>query len=114
MMKKFRKKLSPSPGMKTSDSERVVKPDEAAAAVPAKHRITHVGHLKLADQVIPCYVTEAGIRVLSGRGMQEALRLVDEEAPKSGQKPGSRMDRFLNNKTLRALLFKLDYQGIFA
>ena len=67
---------------------------------------THTGSLKLGSLEIPCYVTESGDRVLSGRGMQEALRLVDEEAPASGQKPGSRMDRFLGTKSLKSLIFK--------
>ena len=43
---------------------------------------------------------------MSGRGMQEALRLVDEEVPASGQKPGSRMDRFLGTKALKPLIYK--------
>ena len=38
--------------------------------------------------------------------MQEALRLVDEDLPESGQKPGSRMTRLLNNKKLKPLIFK--------
>ena len=66
----------------------------------------HTGTIKIGDLEIPCYVTDEGERVLSGRGMQEALRLVDEEAPASGQKPGSRMDRLLGQKSLKPLLYK--------
>lgn len=67
---------------------------------------THTGTIKIGDLEIPCYVTETKERVLSGRGMQEALRLVDEESPASGQKPGSRMDRFLGTKSLKPLIYK--------
>lgn len=67
---------------------------------------THTGTLKIGELEIPCYVTESGERLLSGRGMQEALRLVDAEAPPSGQKPGSRMDRFLGTKSLKPLIYK--------
>lgn len=72
------------------------------------------GELQLGGVTIPCYVNEHGQRIISGRAMQEALRLVDEELPSSGQKPGSRLTRLLNNKTLRALIFKNKSQDHFA
>lgn len=64
------------------------------------------GTLALGSVSIPCYVTHDGQRLISGRGMQEALRLVDENLPESGQKPGSRMTRLLSNKKLKPLIFK--------
>ncbi|HUB67083.1 MAG TPA: P63C domain-containing protein [Candidatus Methylacidiphilales bacterium] len=64
------------------------------------------GVLNLGVVSIPCFVTHDGQRLISGRGMQEALRLVDPEVPESGQKPGSRMTRLLNNKKLKPLIFK--------
>lgn len=64
------------------------------------------GKLPLGSLTLDCYVTVDGQRLISGRGMQEALRLVDEEVPLSGQKPGSRMTRLLNNKKLNPLIFK--------
>ncbi|MDR3158609.1 MAG: P63C domain-containing protein [Zoogloeaceae bacterium] len=67
---------------------------------------THTGVITIGTLEIPCYVTKDGARVLSGRGMQEALRLVDEEPPSSGQKSGSRMDRFLGTKSLKSLIYK--------
>lgn len=82
---------------------------KAAAAKKEKALLpvaTHSGTLKIGELMIPCYVTESGERLLSGRGMQEALRLVDAELPPSGQKPGSRMDRFLGTKSLKPLFFK--------
>ena len=64
------------------------------------------GILKLGDVELNCYVTVDGERLISGRGMQEALRLVDPGLPEKGQKPGSRMTRLLNNKKLKPLIFK--------
>jgi hypothetical protein len=71
------------------------------------------GVLKLGTVELPCYVTVDGERLVSGRGMQEALRLVDEELPESGQKPGSRMTRLLNNIKLKPLIFKNKSQDHF-
>jgi len=64
------------------------------------------GEITLGNVLIPCYVTQEGKRFISGRGMQEALRLVDVEVPKSGEKPGSRLTRLLNGKYLKPLIFK--------
>lgn len=75
-----------------------------AARARWNKRITHEGTLRLVDIEIPCYVTEDGVRVLSGRGMQEALRLVDEEPSKRGAKPWSRVDRFFSTKPLKSLI----------
>src|SRR5581483_9841047 len=63
------------------------------------------GMLDLGGIKIPCYVTKDGQRLISGRGMQEALRLVDEK-PTGREKPGSRLTRLLNNKTLKPLIYK--------
>lgn len=72
--------------------------------------VTHTGMLKLGDVELPCYVTtgEDGkpLRLLSQRALQDALRLVDEEVPVSGQHPGSRVDRFLTAKWSKPLIFK--------
>jgi hypothetical protein len=62
--------------------------------------------LSLGGVEVDCYVTEDGERLIAGRGMQEVLRLVDENAPKSGQKPGSRMTRLLSNKDIKPLIYK--------
>ena len=42
----------------------------------AKRIITHDGNLDLGDVNIPCYVLEDSTRVLSGMGMQDALKEV--------------------------------------
>lgn len=69
-------------------------------------RITHTGSLDLSGFSLSCYVTSSGERLLSGRGLQETLRLVDEDPPASGQKPGSRVDRFLTSKWANSLIYK--------
>lgn len=63
------------------------------------------GELKLGDVNIPCYVTADGQRLISGRAMQDALRLVDE-TPGGAEKTGSRLTRYLNNKKLKPLFYK--------
>ena len=68
--------------------------------------VLYSGELILGNVSLPCYVTVDGERLLSGRGMQEALRLVDEAPSESGQKPGSRMTRLLSNKRLSSLIYK--------
>lgn len=62
--------------------------------------------LSLGGVEVDCYVTEDGERLIAGRGMQEVLKLVDEELPLSGQKPGSRLTRLLSNKTLGPLIYR--------
>lgn len=72
----------------------------------SKLKVTHEGILNLAGNQIPCYVLEDGTRVLSGRQMQSALKLVDDENTKDSQAPGSRLKRYLTQKTLTPYLFK--------
>ena len=92
-----------TPEERSAGASKAAKAKQEKAKLPC---ITHDGTLRIGELEIACYVTETGDRVLSGRGIQEALRLVDEEAPASGQKPGSRMDRFLGTKSLKPLIFK--------
>lgn len=70
-----------------------------------KRQISHEGEIKLGDFVIPCYVLEDGTRVLSGRGMQEALKMV-EEIDDGTQKPGTRLQRYLTQKSLEPFIYK--------
>ncbi|MDR2364580.1 MAG: P63C domain-containing protein [Zoogloeaceae bacterium] len=93
---------SMTPEERKAHAQKMAEARKERAKLP---KATHTGLLKIGDLEIPCYITENGERVLSGRGMQEALRLVDEESS-SGQKPGSRMDRFLNTKSLNPLIYK--------
>lgn len=61
--------------------------------------------LTLGGVEVDCYVTEDGERLIAGRGMQDILKVVDEDTPRV-QKPGSRLTRLLNNKTLNPLIYK--------
>ncbi|HLL72317.1 MAG TPA: P63C domain-containing protein [Pyrinomonadaceae bacterium] len=74
-------------------------------------KITHEGMLNLAGIEIPCYVTENEKRVLSGRGMQEALRLVDDTY--TGQKSGSRLGRLFSYTALQPLILQAKEAGRF-
>lgn len=61
--------------------------------------------LTLGGVEVDCYVTEDGERLIAGRGMQDILKVVDEETPKD-QKPGSRLTRLLNNKAIKPLIYR--------
>lgn len=68
------------------------------------------GELHLGEFSTPCYVLEDGRRILSGRGMQAALKMVDDN--KSA--PGQRILRYLNQKSLNPFIFKDKTSGHFA
>lgn len=63
--------------------------------------ITHAGELELHGYIIPCYVTDKGVRVISSRRMQVALGVTPETTTSGGQVPGKRLDRFFNQKSLK-------------
>ncbi len=73
-------------------------------------QIRYEGEIKLGNFGIPCYVLEDGTRVLSGRGMQEALKMVDE-VEDGKQKSGTRLQRYLNQKSLESFIYKDKEQG---
>lgn len=66
--------------------------------------VKYRGELDLAGMKIPCYVLEDGTRVISGRGMQESLKMVDVEDGK--QTAGTRLTRYLNQKSLNPFFSK--------
>lgn len=66
--------------------------------------VQYRGELDLNGLKIPCYVLKDGTRVLSGRGMQEALKMVDTEEGK--QTAGTRLSRYLNQKSLNPFVSK--------
>ena len=70
----------------------------------ARRQIIHESEIVLGDNPIPCYVLEDGTRVLSGRGMQEALMMVDKTDGR--QTAGNRLDRYLNQKSLETFLYQ--------
>ena len=67
-----------------------------------ENKIQYKGELNLGEFVIPCYVLEDGRRVLSGRGMQAALKMVDDNKTA----PGQRILRYLNQKSLNPFIFR--------
>ena len=70
------------------------------------------GELHLGGMYIPCYVLEDGTRILSGRGMQEALKMVDKD---DDLKPtsGARLSRYLDQKSLNEFIYKGKEPGHF-
>ncbi len=68
----------------------------------ANNTIIHEGEIILGETVIPCYVLEDGTRVLSGNAMQNALHLQEENDNKSG----TRLARYISQKTLEPFLYK--------
>jgi len=62
-------------------------------------QVLHEGVLNLAGLQLPCFVLDDGTRVLSGRGMQDALRIV-ESSEKGAKRSGGELPRFLAQKTI--------------
>ncbi|APA83276.1 P63C domain-containing protein [Francisella tularensis] len=75
-------------------------------------KVSHEGVLDLQGFEIPCYVLEDGTRVLSGRGMQNALKMVDD-TNKFKQSAGTRLIRYLNQKSLEPFIYKENHQDHF-
>lgn len=75
-------------------------------------KIAYEGELDLEGYIIPCYVTDTGVRVISGRGMQDALKLVDENK-KDTQQSGSRLGRLFGYKALKPLILQAKDAGQF-
>ena len=77
-----------------------------------KKQITHEGEIVLGNNTIPCYVLDDGTRILSRRGMQEALKMVDktDETP---QTAGTRLQRYFDQKTLKPFIYKEKDTGHF-
>lgn len=80
------------------------------AAMP---KVTHKGEIVLGGVAMPCFVLSDGRRVLSGRGLQDALKMVDDTTP-STQKSGSRLPRLFENKSLYPFLSKHIEAGHFS
>lgn len=64
-----------------------------------EHQIKYEGELKFGGVSVPCYVLEDGTRVLSGRKMQEILRIVD------GNTSGTKLPQFLANSAIKPFIF---------
>jgi hypothetical protein len=68
-----------------------------------ERKVRYEGELDLAGYKLSCYVLENGTRVLSGRGMQEALKMVDKD-DKLGS--GGRLVENLNQKSLQPFILQ--------
>lgn len=67
-----------------------------------EREITHEGTLQINDLEIPCFVLKNGTRILSGRGLQESLRIRDRfEGEKRG---GYILPKFFNSKALKPFI----------
>ncbi len=89
-----------TPEQRSENARKAALAKKEMASLP---EATHAGEVVLGGTSIQCYVTASGDRVISGRALQDALRLVDEDAPPSGKKPGDRVARLLSNKRLITL-----------
>ena len=68
-------------------------------------KIIHEGEINLAGLIIPCYVLDDGTRILSGRAMQTALKMVDDAEEGKGT-AGTRLTRYLEQKSLKPFIYK--------
>lgn len=73
--------------------------------------VKYRGELDLNGIKIPCYVLDDGTRIISGRGMQESLKMVDVEDGK--QTAGTRLARYFNQKSLNPFFSKYLSSGHF-
>lgn len=71
------------------------------------NQIKYEGTLNLGENKLPCYVLEDGTRVLSGRKMQEILKVVD------GNISGTKLPQFLSNSILKPFIFSNKYAAHF-
>jgi hypothetical protein len=55
-------------------------------------QITHSGKMNLGEFKVDCYVLEDSRRIISGAGMQSALKMLDDDS----QYGGTRLSRYLN------------------
>lgn len=62
--------------------------------------IKYEGTLDIGGSALPCYVLENGTRVLSGRKMQETLKIVESNIS------GTKLPQFLANSAVKSFIFK--------
>ena len=67
--------------------------------------IEYEGVIELNNVEIECYVLKDGSRVLSSREMQRVLKMVDE-VEEGKQAAGTRLSRYLNQKSLKPFIYK--------
>lgn len=70
-------------------------------------KVAFDGELPIGESKTPCYVLENGQRVLSGRGVQDLLKLTDEKDSRSAlESSGSRLKRLFNSKAFKPIFTK--------
>ena len=74
--------------------------------------IEYDGKLDLNGLLIRCYVLKDGTRVLSGREMQRALKMVDD-VDDGKETAGTRLARYLSQKSLKDFIFSGKEPGHF-
>jgi len=74
-----------------------------------EYQIKYEGNLEIGGGM-DCYVLENGLRVLSAREMQRALKMVDETDKQSS---GARLTRYLNQKSLKSFIYRENDQDHF-
>jgi len=62
--------------------------------------ITHEGILEFGGITVPCFVLKDGTRIISGRGIQEALK-IREKPEEGGKRGGYILPTFLQSKALK-------------
>lgn len=77
-----------------------------------KRKVTHDGLINLNGVDIDCYVLEGGTRVLSSREIQRVLSMVDE-VDDGKQTAGTRLTRYLNQKSLKPFIYEEKEQDHF-
>jgi transcriptional regulator with XRE-family HTH domain len=75
-------------------------------------KATFSGDLKIGDINIPCHVLDNGQRVISGRGMQSALKLDTRLDGTKFSQSGKGLTRFFNSERLKPFIFKEGDLGI--
>ncbi len=64
------------------------------------NQIKYKGTLDLGGFTLPCYVLEDGTRVLSARGMQQALKMSEDN-----DRTSAKLTRYLTQKTLKPFIY---------
>lgn len=74
-----------------------------------ENQIKYKGELNLGGFTLPCYVLEDGTRVLSARGMQQALKMSEDN-----DRTSAKLTRYLTQKTLKPFIYNDKGVGHFA
>lgn len=75
--------------------------------------IKYEGVLPLNGIEINCYVLEDGTRILSGRELQRLLHMVDDEDDDNTKTSGTRLTRYLSQKSLNPFIYNHKEAGHF-